>query len=95
MYGTRSGDPVDGHGERLEVDQVARDAQQGRPFRERLADEAEPELLEVAQAAVDELGRPAAACLRARSSRSTSAARRPRDVASSSAADTRDVRRPR
>ena len=51
---------MDGHREGLQVDQVARDADERRAFRERLPDQAEAELLQVAQAAMDELGRAAA-----------------------------------
>ena len=59
-------------------------AQEPAALRERLADQPDPELLEVAQAAVDEPGR-RDDVPDAMSSCSTSATRRPRDVASSSA----------
>ena len=56
MYGHPQRRTVQRHRERLEMDQVARDAQQGRALRERLPDQAESELLEVSEPTVDELG---------------------------------------
>ena len=50
----RERDAVDREQQRLDPDEVWRERQQARPLGERLAHEPEPELLEVAQTAVDE-----------------------------------------
>ena len=47
-------DAVDREEQRLEPDEMGREVEQARPLGERLADQPEPELLQVAQAAVDE-----------------------------------------
>jgi hypothetical protein len=60
---------------------VRRGPEQDFAFPQRLADEPDRALLEVAQAAVDQLGRGRAGVL-ARSSRSTSSTRSPRSAAS-------------
>ena len=64
---------------------MRREPQQPRPLLERLVDEPEMELLEVAQAAVDQARRPRPDVPEAMSRCSTSAARSPRLVASRSA----------
>ena len=51
---------MDGHDERLQADEVAGDPDERRALCERLPDQAEAELLQVAEAAMDELGRAAA-----------------------------------
>ena len=76
--------PVEREEERLQADEVRRDAQEPAALRERLADESEPQLLEVAEPAVDSrldrLEVPAAM-----SSRSMQATRRSRLTPSSAA----------
>jgi len=51
---------VERHRERHQVHQVGRDAHDRSALGERLAHEPEPELLQVAEAAMDELGAPGA-----------------------------------